>query len=95
MFLNGERRFGRVELITIVGLLAALFSTVSFLPQVIKAFKSRQTKDISLSMYAVLTTGIFLWLVYGLAMGDVPIIIANAVTLVLVSFVLILKVRYG
>lgn len=80
--------------ITIIGLVAAAFTTISFLPQAVKTIKTKHTKDLSLGMYLVLTTGIFLWLLYGILIRDVPIIIANIITSVLTSTILILKIRY-
>jgi MtN3 and saliva related transmembrane protein len=79
----------------IVGLGAATLTTVSFIPQVWRSWKTHDTRGISLSMYAVFTLGIALWLAYGVFLGDLPIILANIVTLALASVVLALKVRYG
>jgi len=61
--------------ITVIGLLAATCTTVSFLPQVIKIVKTKKTSDISLLMYVVLTTGILLWVMYGLLIIDLPVIL--------------------
>ncbi|MFN4281094.1 MAG: SemiSWEET transporter [Alphaproteobacteria bacterium] len=73
---------------TFIGLAAACLTTVAFAPQVLKAWRSRSTRDLSLGMYLVLASGIVLWLVYGLMIGDLPLILANAVTLLLVSIIL-------
>jgi MtN3 and saliva related transmembrane protein len=78
-----------------VGLIAGAMTTLSFLPQVLKAWKSKETKDLSLIMYLVLCTGVFMWLVYGLLIDSPSIIIANAVTFVLVLAVLVMKLRFG
>jgi MtN3 and saliva related transmembrane protein len=83
-----------MALITYIGLLAGALTTFATFPQVVKAWKSKSTHDISLAMYLVLTSGVFLWLIYGIAIGDLPVILANAVTLVLVSFILGLKLKY-
>ena len=80
---------------TIIGMLAAFCTTVSFIPQVVKTIKTRQTKDISLSMYVIFTAGILFWLIYGIMIVDVPIIAANTVTLLLTGTVLFLKIRNG
>jgi len=80
--------------ITTLGLIAATCTTISFLPQVIKIIKTKHTKDISLGMYSTLTTGIFLWFIYGILIKDPPVIIANAITLILSTTVLILKIKY-
>lgn len=80
---------------TFIGLIAALCTTASFLPQVIKTLRSKQTKDISLLMYAILTTGIFFWLVYGVLLKDLPLILANVISFSLAVCVLVLKIRHG
>jgi len=84
-----------MELSSIFGFLAAFCTTVSFIPQVVKTIKTRQTKDISLSMYLIFTTGILLWLIYGILIVDYPIIAANTVTLVLTTIVLAYKIKNG
>ena len=80
--------------ITIIGLLAAFGSTVSFLPQAIKTIQTKNTSGISLSMYALFTAGTLLWLIYGITSGSLPVTIANAVTLVFASIILFYKIRY-
>jgi MtN3 and saliva related transmembrane protein len=80
---------------TIIGLAAGVFTTISFLPQVIKAWKSKSTRDISIGMYIVLGIGLLLWTIYGFAIESTPIIITNAVGLTLTLLVLLLKIKYG
>lgn len=80
--------------ITLLGLVAASLTTTAFLPQVIKSYRTKQTKDLSLPMTLILASGIFLWLLYGLLKVDVPIIAANTITFVFVSSLLILKIKY-
>lgn len=82
------------NLTNITGLVAAALTTVSFLPQVIKILKTRHTKDISLLMYIVFTTGVLLWLIYGILLKEMPIIIGNGITLIFVIIVLVFKIRY-
>lgn len=81
--------------VTFIGLLAAFCTTIAFLPQVIKTWRTRSTKDISLAMFLVFTTGIFLWLVYGVMLRDVPLIAANGITFVLSGTMLYFKLRNG
>jgi MtN3 and saliva related transmembrane protein len=81
--------------IDLIGSLAAMLTTASFLPQVWQVWKTRQTKDVSLGMYAIFTLGIALWLVYGLLLGTWPIIIANGITLLLAGTILAMKFRFG
>lgn len=79
----------------VTGTLAATLTTVSFIPQVWQVFKTRHTADISLAMYGLFTSGVALWLAYGLLLGAWPIIIANGITLLLAGMVLAMKLRYG
>ncbi|WP_437283572.1 SemiSWEET transporter [Sorangium sp. So ce375] len=70
-------------------------AAISFLPQVLRTLRTRDTRSISVGMYAAFVTGVGLWLIYGLLTQDVPIVIANAITLVLSGTVFLLKLRYG
>lgn len=79
----------------LLGYVAALCTTGAFLPQVLKAWKSRDTRAISLPMYMVFVTGVFFWLIYGLQINNWPMTIANFVTLVLAGSVLVMKLRFG
>jgi MtN3 and saliva related transmembrane protein len=79
----------------ILGFVAAFCSTAAFVPQVIKTWRSRSTRDISRSMFATLVTGSLLWLVYAWLQGDLPIFATNAIIFVLGSSILALKIRHG
>lgn len=83
-----------MEMTTLIGLVAATSTTFAFVPQVWTILKTRNTQGISLSMYSVFTSGVFLWLMYGLMVGDAPIVIANAITFSLALTVLTLTIRY-
>ena len=78
---------------TCIGSLAAICTTVAFVPQVIKSWRTHDLSGISLPMYTIFTTGVILWLVYGLLIHDWPVIIANAVTALLAGVVLLLKLK--
>lgn len=80
--------------ITILGLVAGLLSTLAGLPQLIKIWRTKKTHDISLGMYIILSAGVFLWLIYGIIIKDIPIVVANFVGLVLVLSLLALKLKY-
>jgi MtN3 and saliva related transmembrane protein len=82
-------------MVTILGFVAGILTTVAFIPQVIKTWRSHSTHDISLAMFAIFTAGVFAWLVYGILLGEPPIIAANAVTLVLAGTILVMKLRNG
>jgi MtN3 and saliva related transmembrane protein len=84
-----------MDYIALIGLLAGTCTTVSFLPQVIKTFRLKETRDISLSMYLILAAGIFLWIIYGLLIKDLPVILANSISFALASSILILKIKHG
>jgi MtN3 and saliva related transmembrane protein len=75
--------------------MAAVCTTGSFLPQVVRAWRTRSTRDVSAMMFVLLVTGNALWLIYGALIGDLPLVIANLVTLGLVATILALKLRYG
>jgi MtN3 and saliva related transmembrane protein len=83
-----------MDSVTLLGLLAGAGTTFGFLPQLVKIIQTKSTRDISLWMYVVITSGILLWLIYGLIIGSIPVIAANAVTLVISATILILKLRY-
>jgi MtN3 and saliva related transmembrane protein len=84
-----------MDFVTIIGFMAATGTTISFVPQVLHIIKTRDTKSISLSMYAIFTTGVLCWLLYGCFLNSLPIIIANAVTLVLAVTILVFKIKLG
>ena len=77
----------------IIGYIAAFCTTISFLPQVIRIWQTKNTSAISLGMYLIFVIGIALWLVYGLIIWNIPMIVANAVTLLLAGTVLVLKLK--
>lgn len=80
-------------MITLFGTIAALLTTASFVPQAVLVLRTRNTDGLSLTMYAMFTTGIACWLVYGVLIASVPIIVANLVTLCLAALILTIKVR--
>ena len=84
-----------MNFVTVLGLVAGVLTTVAFLPQVIRTWKTRSTKDISLGMFSIYVAGIALWLAYGLMLGDLPLILSNIVTFVLAGTILLLKLRHG
>ena len=78
----------------ILGLLAAVLTTFAYLPQSIKAIRTKHTKDISFPMVVMLEFGLITWLIYGLLINSVPIIAANTVSIVFMSIILYLKIKY-
>ena len=79
---------------TWIGILAAILTTTAFAPQAIKAWTTRSMGDVSLAMFLMLVSGIVLWLVYGILIGDLPLIVANSITLALAGAILIAKIRF-
>ncbi|MGN0244729.1 MAG: SemiSWEET transporter [Lachnospiraceae bacterium] len=77
-----------------IGSIAAVLTTGSFLPQAVKVIKTKDTSGISSMMYMMNVAGIFLWFIYGLIIHDMALIIANGITFVLSSIILICKIRY-
>jgi MtN3 and saliva related transmembrane protein len=80
--------------VTFIGYMAAILTTTAFVPQAMRAWRTRSTSDISLLMFLMLTVGIFLWLVYGILTGDAPLIAANLITGILAASILYLKIRH-
>jgi MtN3 and saliva related transmembrane protein len=78
----------------LVGYAAAILTTIAFVPQTLKSWRSRDLRGVSLTMYSLFTAGIALWLVYGVMIASWPIIIANTITLVLAGAILTLKVMH-
>lgn len=79
----------------IIGSIAATLTTTSFIPQVWRVLQTRHTRDISLGMYILFTCGVGLWLLYGMLLASWPIIVANAITLLLAGIVLAMKLKFG
>lgn len=77
-----------------LGLAAGLLTTIAFIPQVIKIWQTKSAHDISLGMFSLFSSGVFLWLLYGIAIESTPIIIANSITLLLALTILGLKIRF-
>ena len=78
---------------TLIGFVAAFCTTVSYVPQVRKCWRTGSAGDLSIKMLGILATGISLWVVYGVLKGDIVIIAANGVSLLLLAFLLVFKVR--
>mgnify|MGYP002864469633 CR=1 FL=1 len=76
-----------------MGYLAAFCTTIAFIPQAVKVYKTKQTKDISLGMFSLLIAGFVLWLWYGIILLSYPIILANAVTILIAIYIIIVKIK--
>ena len=89
--INGKKIMDAIQLI---GLAAGMLTTIAFLPQVIKTWKSRSAKDLSLGMFSLFCLGVAMWLAYGILVMDIPVIAANMLTLMLASTLLFFKLRF-
>ena len=81
--------------ITSLGLVAGALTTVAFVPQVVRAWRTRSARDLSLATLVALAVGVSLWIVYGVLERSFPVVAANSLTLVLVGAILGAKIRYG
>ena len=77
-----------------IGFIAAILTTLSFVPQAWQIIKTRDTSGISLGMYSMFVNGVFLWLIHGWNIQDYAVISANGITLVLASIILVYKIKY-
>ena len=80
--------------VALLGLAAGTLTTASFVPQLVKVWRSRSAEDISTGMFVTFCAGVVLWLVYGIILEDVAIIAANSVTIFLAAGILVLKIRF-
>lgn len=78
---------------TAIGLAAAFFTTMSYLPQLLKVWRTRKTDDLSVKMLGALATGLLLWIVYGFLKADIAIIIANIVSVIFIGFIALFKLK--
>ena len=83
-----------MEFVTAVGFMAGALTTVAFLPQLQRTWRTRSADDVSLAMLLTFTTGVLLWFVYGLLVQSWPIVVTNVVTFLLTAAILVLKLRF-
>jgi MtN3 and saliva related transmembrane protein len=83
-----------MEAVEIIGLVAGLLTTMSFVPQAWKIYRTKSARDVSLHMFLAFSVGVALWLVYGLIKKDLAIVVANVVTLALAAWIVVMKLRY-
>jgi len=84
-----------MEFLTFIGLMAGLITTSSFVPQIIKGYRTGSMGDVSLTMPLLLMIGLTLWLIYGIYLRDLPIVLWNGVAIGLNCMIVLLKIRYG
>ena len=83
-----------MDYVTVIGLIAGALTTISFFPQVLQIHRTKQTKDLSLPMFIILTIGIFLWLIYGILSKTLPVVMSNTIAFVFCSYIVIMKIKY-
>ena len=83
-----------IDFYEIIGLVAAFITTASFLPQVFKTYKTKDTSGLSLTMYLTFFVGIVLWSVYGIYINSLSVILANSITAILAFYLICLKLKY-
>ncbi|MGQ0812248.1 MAG: SemiSWEET transporter [Nitrospiraceae bacterium] len=84
-----------MDFVTGLGFAAGTLTTIAFLPQLTRTWKTKSAEDVSLAMLLTFSTGVLLWIIYGLYLNAWPIILANGVTIILTAAILVLKIRYG
>ncbi|MCS7163473.1 MAG: SemiSWEET transporter [Thermodesulfovibrio sp.] len=84
-----------IDFSNIIGIIAGAITTSALIPQVLKIYKTKSAKDISLTMFIFMAVGISLWLLYGFLIEEFPVILANTVSLFLIGLIIIMKIRYG
>ncbi len=83
-----------MEYVNIIGFIAGTLTTIAFFPQAVRIHRTHHTHDLSLPMYVVFLTGVIFWFYYGFMVKSQPIIIANSVTIIVGSYILIMKIKY-
>jgi len=83
-----------VDFVTVLGLSAGTLTVIAFFPQLLKVWRTKSTRDISLGMFSIFCAGVLLWFVYGLVIDDLPIIIANFLTFVQALIIVMFKIKY-
>jgi MtN3 and saliva related transmembrane protein len=83
-----------MDLANIVGLVAGMLTTISFVPQVIKTWRSKSAKDLSLVMFLLYCSGMLLWTTYGFMLNELPLILWNIITLALSLVILFFKIKF-
>jgi MtN3 and saliva related transmembrane protein len=80
---------------TLIGYFAGFLTTIAFIPQVLKTWKSKSASDLSLGMFLIFSLGVLCWLIYGISLAEIPIVFWNSVTLILALALLIMKLKFG
>ena len=79
----------------VLATIAGTFCTIACIPQLVKIFKTKDTRSVSLMTFAFSAAGSLLWLVYGIMIGEVPFVVANAIVLLITFSIVVMKIKYG
>jgi MtN3 and saliva related transmembrane protein len=79
----------------ILGIAAGTLTTIAFIPQVVRIYKMKDAKELSLITFSLFSFGVFLWLVYGIIIQEWPVILANGITLILICMIIAMKIKYS
>jgi MtN3 and saliva related transmembrane protein len=82
-------------MINFFGYISAFCTTIAFVPQAIKVYRTKKTNDISFGMILLMTVGVLLWIIYGFLITAPPVIVANVITFILALYILIMKIKLG
>ena len=83
-----------MDTINLIGSIAAICTTISFLPQVARIHRTKRTHDLSLPTYVIFAFGVLMWFCYGVMINSLPVIVANAVIAVFVIYIILMKIKY-
>ena len=83
-----------MDYVTVIGLAAAALTVIAFFPQLLKVWKTKSTRDISLGMFSIFSIGVFLWLIYGILTQDSPVTAANLLIFIQAFIILMFKLKY-
>lgn len=83
-----------VDSTKLLGLIAGFLTTMAFIPQVVKTWRTRSAKDLSLVMFLLYCLGVFLWMIYGIMIDELPVILWNIITLILAAVILFFKIKF-
>lgn len=84
-----------IDLNNIIGIIAGVITTSALIPQALKIYKTKSARDVSLMMFIFLAVGIALWFIYGILIKEIPVILANFISLILIFTIIFMKIRYG
>lgn len=84
-----------IDLNNIIGIIAGAITTSALIPQALKIYKTKSARDVSLMMFIFLAVGIALWFIYGILIKEIPVILANFISLILIFTIIFMKIRYG